>query len=125
MDTVHRYIAYSIPTGFAVLMLWTIVAFLRNKTPGDGFWNLLGSLQVVVGIQALVGIVLFATGARPQSNGPSWLHYIYGAIFPALVLTIAHHYARRLKYPWAAFGIAGLVCFGLTFRALQTGLGID
>ena len=125
MDTVHRFIAYSIPAGFAVLMLWAIVTFFRNKTPSDGFWNLLGALQAVVGIQALVGLVLFATGARPNSNGPSWLHYVYGAGFPALILTIAHVYARRVRYPWAAFGVAAFVCFGLTFRALQTGLGID
>jgi heme A synthase len=123
----HRYVAYAIPAAFALLALWTLVAFVRNKAPGDAFWNVLAVVQIVIGVQAVVGAVLFVGGARPDSNGPSWLHYVYGALFPAAVLVVAHRAARGRweSIPWAAFGVAALVCFGLTFRALQTGLGID
>jgi hypothetical protein len=122
----HRLVGYSIPSGFAVLSLWSLYAFVRNKPPGENFWRLLAVLQVVIGLQIIVGGVLFATGLRPQSNGPQWLHYAYGGLFPAIVLVLAHRFARRAPgIPWIVFGVAGLVCFGLTFRALQTGLGID
>jgi hypothetical protein len=123
---IHRYIAYSIPTGFAVLMLWSIFILVRNREPAGGYWNLLAALQVVVGIQFIVGATLFLSGHRPDSNGPQWLHYVYGAFFPALVLGVAHNRARKTEgAPWLIFGIAAFLCFGLTFRALQTGLGID
>lgn len=126
MTEAHRYIAFAIPTGWALLALWALVAFIRNKPPANGFWTLLGGLQVVLGIQAIVGAVLFVMGHRPGSNGPTWLHYAYGALFPAAVLVYAHRFARRNEgISWIVFGVAALVVFGLTFRALQTGLGID
>lgn len=126
VETLHRFVGYSVPTGFALLALWAVYSLIRNKEPSSHYWNLLAALQIVIGIQVIVGGALFLAGRRPASNGPSWLHYIYGAAFPALILTLAHLYARRAKAgPWLIFGVAGLICFGLTFRALQTGLGID
>jgi heme A synthase len=125
---IHRYIAYSIPAGFVVLTLWAAWSFVRNRNPHDLFWSLLAALQIVIGIQVIVGGYLFLTGARPDSNGPQWLHYVYGGLFPAAVLITAHRFAASERFrsiPWAVFGVAALVCFGLTFRALQTGLGID
>jgi hypothetical protein len=122
----HRYIAYAVPAGWALLALWTLLSFIRNKPPGERFWNLLGVLQGVLVIQALVGAILFLSGARPTSNGPSWLHYVYGVLFPVAVLVGAHRFARKQQgISWIVFGIASVVIFGLTFRALQTGLGID
>lgn len=126
VETLHRFVGYSVPTGFALLALWAVYSLIRNEEPPAHYWNLLAALQVVIGIQVIVGGTLFLAGRRPASNGPSWLHYVYGAAFPALILTLAHLYARRAKAgPWLIFGIAALICFGLTFRALQTGLGID
>jgi hypothetical protein len=124
MDTVHRIIAFGIPAGFLLLMFWSIWVLIRNKAPGDAFWNLLGVLQVVIGIQAVVGAILFLTGARPITDGPTWLHYAYGGLFPAIVLAVAHRYARKYEgIPWLVFGFASFIIFGLTFRALQTGMG--
>ena len=128
MTDLHRFIAYAIPAGFAVMALWTLYSFVRNRGPGNWYWNLLAVLQGVIGVQVVVGAILFVAGGRPESNGPQWLHYVYGGLFPAVVLVTAHGYARSERFrdiPWAAFGVAALVCFGLTFRALQTGLGLD
>jgi hypothetical protein len=127
MTDLHRVIAFAIPTGFLLLALWALVALVRNRNPGDYFWQLLAALQVVTGLQIFVGGILFVAGGRPIANGPQWLHYVYGGLFPAAVLVVAHgiaHTERWRQIPWAVFGAAALVCFGLTFRALQTGLGI-
>lgn len=125
MDSVHRAIAFGIVGGFAILMLWPIVALIRNKAPGAAFWNLLAVLQVVIGIQAIVGGILFLTGKRPPTDGPQWLHYAYGALFPTIVLVVAHRFARKYEgIPWLVFGIAAFIIFGLTLRALMTGLGL-
>lgn len=126
MTQVHHYVGWSIPIGFGLLVLWTIYSLIRNRPPHDLYWTLLGILQVVIGVQVVVGAVLFVMGQRPHPNGPVWLHYVYGGLFPAAILVGAHRLAKKYEdIPWVVFGIASFVCFGLTFRALQTGLGVD
>ena len=126
MIDLHRFVAYSVPAGFALLALGALYTFLRNRDAGGWYWNLLAAVQVVLGAQVVVGAILFALGGRPQSNGPNWLHYVYGGLFPIGVLYVAHKYARKHRgVEVIIFGFACLVAFGLTFRALQTGLGTD
>ncbi len=120
----HLFVGYAIPFGFLALALWSLLSLMIKRDPPGGYWSLLGVLQAIIGIQFVFGAVLFLSGRRPPgAGGPIWLHYVYGAFFPALVLVVAHYWARRVPAaPWLIFGFAGLVCFGLTFRALQTGL---
>ena len=105
--------------GFALVMTGGLVAWLRKLTDaGRWFWSLLAVLQVLVGLQILGGIVLLILG-RPQDL----LHYLYGGVFPILLLVTAHVVSRsedrpaHLNFAWASF-----FCFGLTLRALMTGL---
>lgn len=126
MTELHRYVAFAVPAGFGVLVVMSLFAYFANKEPGGWYWNTLAALQVTLVIQLLVGAVLLLGGAVPRSNGPSWLHYVYGAAFPMLVLGIAHVQAR--KRPGAEmifFGVAAFLCAFATLRAVQTGLGID
>jgi hypothetical protein len=126
MTDLHVYVAYSIPAGFGILVLVSMYSYFRNREAPSWYWTILGILQVVLGIQLLIGLYLFSTGARPQSNGPSWLHYVYGAGFPMLVLAVAHVQARkRPGVEILIFGVAAFLCTFATIRALQTGLGID
>lgn len=120
----HRYIAYTVPTGFAVLALASLGTYLLNRDPGEWYWHLLAILQVILGVQILVGITLFLTGHRAPSISFNGAHYVYGSIFPVIVLVLGHRYARRqTRVAVAIFGVAAFLCFGLTMRALQTGLG--
>ncbi|MDP9226643.1 MAG: hypothetical protein M3P18_22945 [Actinomycetota bacterium] len=128
MTEIHRYFAFVIPTGWLLLAVWSGATLLRNKPPNSRFWSLLAVMQVALGIQAALGIILFVMGYRPHSNGPSWLHYVYGLIFPVVVLTFAHRYARSERFkdiPWLVFGVAAFLIGFSTIRAIQTGLGID
>jgi hypothetical protein len=126
MTEIHHYVGYAVPAGFLLLGLWAVVAFVRYKPPGENFWRLLALMQGVIGIQILIGAILFIIGGRPRSNGVEWLHYAYGGLFPLVLLVLAHRYGRKTEgIAWIAFGVAGLLIFGLTFRALQTGLGTD
>ena len=123
MSRVHLYVGYAIPAGFALLALWSLVTFFRNKPPASGYWTLLGVLQVVLGVQIAVGVILFLMGLTPPTEIP-WLHYAYGGLFPAFLLVVAHRQARKhVGAEWVFFGFAALLSAGLTFRALSTGLG--
>lgn len=124
MSEFHKYLGFTIPVGFGVLAIWAAVGLIRNKTPGERFWTILGILQVVISIQVLVGAILFLTGLRPPTD-PIWLHYAYGGLFPAALLIGAHRLAgtRFKDVPWVVFGAAAFLICGLTIRALMTGLG--
>jgi hypothetical protein len=77
-------------------------------------------VQVTVLVQGIAGATLLIMGRRISS-----LHYVYGVIFPVLVLMVAHVLAREQfsHRPWLPFAFASFFCLGLTMRALMTGLG--
>ena len=121
MPLVHEYVGYVVVALFAVGWVWGLGAWLSKRGPGDRFWQWLTVVQVVSVAQVLIGVTLFAVGRRQ-----GWLHYAYG-IFPLFALAVAHGVARQAPYrgrPWVPFAWASFFSFGLTLRALMTGLGI-
>jgi hypothetical protein len=116
----HKWIGFAVVAVFAVLFLWGIGAKLLKRGPGDWFWRWLVLVQVLVVVQTIAGVILYLSGYRADTL----LHYAYG-LFPILVLIVAHVLARGMeREPWIPFAWAGFFCFGLTLRALMTGLGI-
>jgi hypothetical protein len=116
----HLAIGWGIVGAFGILWLWGLVAWILRRGPGRAFWWLVGAVQATLLVQALAGVILFIGGGRA-----SLLHYVYGIVFPALVLAVAHVLARDAftHRPWAPFALAAFFCCGLTLRALMTGLG--
>jgi len=127
MPKVHEWVGFAVVAVFTVGWVWGLVALIGKRDPGQRFWTWLVVAQVIAAVQALLGLLLLALGYRPDS----WLHYVYG-FGPLLVFLIAHQMARelhdqeggRLSQPWVVFAGASFICFGLSGRALMTGLGI-
>jgi hypothetical protein len=118
---VHKYIGFLIVGLFTIGWVWGLGARLLRRGPGDWFWRWLTVVQIVAVVQGLAGITLLILGYRPDQ----WLHLVYG-FGPLVVIVIAHDAARREEYrarPWVPFAWAAFFCFGLTLRALMTGLG--
>jgi hypothetical protein len=123
MPTVHKAIGFAIVGLAATLPLWGLVAVISKREPNRWFWQVLAVLQVVLVLQLIAGATLLATG----HHLPSTLHLLYGSVFPAIVLVVAHVIGRGLdneEDTWKVFSIAGFFLFGLTLRALTTGLGL-
>jgi heme A synthase len=127
MPEVHQYVGFLVEAVFTVGWVWGLVALIRRREPGQGFWTWLVVAQAIAGIQAAIGLILLLLGYRPDT----WLHYVYG-FGPIVVFLIAHQMARevragepggRLSQPWVVFAAAAFICFGLAGRALMTGLG--
>lgn len=120
MRAAHTVIGWSIVVAFAALWVSGLVTkALRRRDPGRWFWVVVAVVQVAVGLQLIAGIVLLILGGRQPL-----LHYAYG-VFPVLALAVAHIVSRWADRPaWVNFAWASFFCFGLTLRALMTGLGI-
>ena len=127
MPEVHKYVGFLVEAVFTVGWVWGLVALIRRREPGQGFWTWLVVAQAIAGIQAAIGLILLLLGYRPDT----WLHYVYG-FGPIIVFLIAHQMAReglagepggRRSQPWVVFAAAAFICFGLAGRALMTGLG--
>jgi hypothetical protein len=109
---------WSIVVGFGILWMWGLGAWIFRRGPGRFFWWVVGYVQATVLIQGVVGVILLVAGGEVAV-----LHYVYGVIFPVLVLLTAHVLAREAfaHRPWAPFALAAFFSFGLTLRALMTG----
>ncbi|MFB3738832.1 MAG: hypothetical protein ACE14W_07680 [Candidatus Velamenicoccus archaeovorus] len=122
MPDVHAIVGFTVVALFALGWLWALALWALRRGAGNWFWRWLAAAQVVAVLQALLGIVLLILGYRPDG----WLHLVYG-FGPLVVLLFGHVAARSEQYaprPWVPFGWASFICFGLTLRALMTGLGI-
>jgi hypothetical protein len=122
MSGVHAAAGFAIVGGLFLFFLWGLIAWLAKRDPGAWYWRLLAVLQVLLVLQLLAGAVLLAMG-RSQSL----LHYAYGALFPLIALVVAHVLARGMERERDALLVfvgTSFIVFGLTLRALATGLGI-
>jgi hypothetical protein len=106
MARFHELEGFVIVAGWGLLFLFGIGLFITKRDAGRLYWGLLTVLQVLLGVQLL--------------------HYLYGAVFPALVIGVCHVFTRGLEKPpyHLFFTIGSFFVFGLTARALMTGLGI-
>lgn len=135
MSAIHQVIGFIVVGVFALGWLWGLVAWIAKRGPGERYWLWLTVAQVVAGAQAILGIVLLLMGRRMTTPGAlgDVLHYVYG-LLPILLFVFAHIVARagnarligidRPVRPWVPFAWVSFICFGLTSRALMTGLGI-
>jgi hypothetical protein len=122
MSAVHRVAGFAVVGGLFLFFLWGLIAWLARRDPGAWYWRLLAALQVLLVLQLVAGAVLLAMGRRQ-----SLLHYAYGALFPLVALVVAHVLARGMERERDAllvFVATSFIVFGLTLRALATGLGI-
>ncbi len=134
MSASHRVIGFAVVAIFALGWIWGLGAKIARREPGDGYWTWLAVAQVVVGAQALLGTILLVLGRRLEAKGVlgGALHYVYGYL-PLLLFVFAHVVARagdarvigidRPLRSWVPFAWASFISFGLTLRALLTGLG--
>ncbi|MFN2590130.1 MAG: hypothetical protein ABR518_05120 [Actinomycetota bacterium] len=119
---IHAVVGYAIVGGWAVLLLGGIALILAKRLPVTWFWRLLAVLQGLLLVQLVAGIALLVTGHRQGI-----LHYAYGIVFPVVVLVAAHVLGRGMedeRDSLKVFTAASFFVFGLTLRALTTGLGL-
>lgn len=97
---------------------WGLAYVVRKRTPGRAYAHLLALAQSLVIAQVALGLLLLSENAEATDR----LHYVYGSLALAAVLSpwlyappVA---ARRLAW----FTVATLLAAALSVRAYTTGL---
>lgn len=126
MTDLHRYLAYGVVAGLLLLALSGLgIRIARREEAPTWFWAMQHWMENILLVQVVLGVVLFLMGRRVAGGELVFLHYFYGSIFPLIALVsgrIAGLRRETREYvglTWGAF-----FAFGLTTRALMTGLGI-
>jgi hypothetical protein len=122
MSGLHAAAGFALVGGLFLFFVWGSVVWLTKRDPGAWYWRLLAAIQVLLVLQLVAGLILLLMGRRQ-----SLLHYAYGALFPVIALVVAHTLARGMERERDALLVfvgASFIVFGLTLRALATGLGI-
>jgi hypothetical protein len=135
VSALHRVVGFAVVAIFALGWIWGLGARFLRRDPGDAFWVWLSVAQVVATLQAVLGTILLLVGRRVEAEGAlgGLLHYVYGYL-PLLLFVVGHVVARagsaraigidRPVRPWVPFAWVSFISFGLTLRALMTGLGL-
>lgn len=127
MTGFHLILAYTVVGSLAVIFLAGVVLRLRgaDETP-TWFRGLQYYVENLLLLQSIVGLVLLvAMGRRVAGGSLVFLHYFYGSLFP-LIAVVSGRIAglRREVRPYVGWTWGAFFAFGLTMRALMTGLGI-
>lgn len=121
------WLGLAIVGSWIIICLWALTLRLMGRAEDTPtFWRAVSLAQLLLVVQLVVGLVLLAIGRRPGPGsrvGDLLFHLGYGAVFPLIVLVVAHSWARTGRYnAHAVFALVGLVNFGLTMRAWQVGI---
>jgi hypothetical protein len=119
---IHEIVGFVVVGILTIGWVFGLILWVSRRPAGDWFWRWLTSAQVIAILQALIGVILVIAGRRPTT----WLHYVYG-FGPLVIFAIGHALAREDAFrgkPWVPFAMASFISFGLSLRALTTGLGL-
>lgn len=127
MDTIHRVLGFVVVGAlFGVFLIGLGLRIAGRDEAPPWFWVVEHYVENVLLVQVVVGVVLFAVLGRRVVGGPLiWFHYLYGSIFPAIAIIGGRiNGLRRETREYVGITWGALIAWGLTFRALLTGLGI-
>ena len=117
MAEVHKAFGFGV---IGVTLAFTIFAGILFFGPGANKWLERSriAMAAIVGVQLLLGIITYGTGARPDET----LHIVYGIVL-AGALPLASRFAEEAP-PKPRAGVlagAGLVMLLLLWRLVETG----
>ena len=117
MVTAHEILAYAVIVGCLFDGSVGLVAYRRGSLVGGATVHLLALPQTLLVAQAALGLLLLSGGHR----APDHLHYLYGGVALAVVLS-PWFYAPadpRRRLLW--FAVSSLVAAALGVRGTMTG----
>jgi phosphoglycerol transferase MdoB-like AlkP superfamily enzyme len=116
MVTAHRTIAFLVIAVCAVASLAAFIAYRRGRIPGSLTTQALALAQTLIVAQVGLGLLLLSDHHRAKDH----LHYLYGTLTLAAVLSPWMYAPREPRRRLAWFAGATLVAAALAVRAYLT-----
>lgn len=114
-STLHAGLANTATLFTLALALWGLFRFIRGEGVGGSYLGALVVGELLIVVQALMGVALYAGGARAGNDA---MHILYGICtliaFPAFFAYLGGRDSRREMLLWA---LLAFFVFGLTLRA--------
>lgn len=117
MLTTHQIIAVAVIAVAAAAAVWGGLAAWRRRPAGRVLSNLLALAQTLLVAQIGVGLLLVSDDRRAGDD----LHYVYGTLSLAAVLSPWLYAPREPRRRLAWFAVATLLAAALAVRAYTTG----
>jgi hypothetical protein len=104
----------------AAVGIWGLFTFMRGGVMEGSISGSLVIGQVLIGIQGLMGLILFADGFRPADS----VHILYGiAAFVTMPFVWSYVRERHPRQGLFFYSLAALFIAGLAIRGITTGGG--
>lgn len=114
---VHLVVGLALLALVAAILLLAAPAAIRGRQPPRLYRLLHRAATVLVGVEVLVGVLLYVQQRRPQSD----IHLLYAAA-ALLVMPVAQALVRRDPSRARFYQLGGtLLLLGVIFRAVTTG----
>lgn len=116
---IHQVISTAFLYFSALISLWALWHLIQSREFSGDFWGAIVIGEILVVVQALIGLILYFQGARPARG----IHLLYGVVcvllWPAVFAVTRGETSRRETLYWM---LSSAFLFGLVLRAMDTAL---
>jgi uncharacterized membrane protein len=120
LTNIHGPLSSSILYFLLIAGVWGLVTAFRKRGVSSNYWGILAIGEIMIIVQAIIGVVLYVGEARPGRPG---VHILYGIV---AVITLPAYYAfSKGRDDRTAALLYGLFCIfvaGITLRSVTTGV---
>ncbi len=119
LPQIHGFLSITISLYTLAIALWLLWKYLRDQPLDGNFWGAIWTGEILMGVQALMGIILLITVGMPRE----WVHLLYGVLTPLIwPATISFTREQPEKRQVLIWFIVSAFLFGITLRARFTAL---
>lgn len=115
---IHRALSNTVWMFFLAIALWGLIRAIRGMPVDGSYFGAIAVIQIVLVLQAILGGILYFSGARPDRQ---LIHYLYGAFgivfLPGLFAYLQGDDSNRAQWIYA---LAALFMFGVILRITGT-----
>ena len=103
-----------------VIGVWGCGLFFLNRSISGDFWGALVIGEVLVILEAVVGVLLYLNGARPVRGA---FHILYGIVaFISIPGAFAFTRGRDSRFEALIYGLLGFFLMGIALRTRTTAI---
>lgn len=114
----HRVLSNTIWMFYLAIALWGLLRAIRGMSVDGSYFGAIAVIQIVITLQAILGIVLYLSGARPDRQLVHYLYGVFGVVFlPGLFAYLQGDDSNRAQWIYA---LASLFMFGVILRITGT-----